>query len=122
MKLLSPDHTEIIGTLETVQGVAGIDPDSFTEPVKGHLQFEYAGETEIDWNSQQSVTRPRTIDCGRVAFPGIVQHRVFVDAQGKEWLECELHLSSAQSAQSADARRRPHEARGSAASNACFGA
>lgn len=120
MKLLTPDHTEIIGTLETVQGVAGIDPDSFTEPVKGHLQFEYAGETEIDWNSQQSVTRPRTIDCGRVAFPGIVQHRVFVDTHGKEWLECELHL--ARDIPPERPKRRPHEARGSAASNACFGA
>ena len=39
------------GTLEVVQGVALVDPDPETgKPV-------YAGETDIDWDSQQTVQR-----------------------------------------------------------------
>lgn len=49
---LSPHGTEIVGTLETLRGVALIsDINDNGEP-------EYAGETDIDWNSQQSVLGP----------------------------------------------------------------
>lgn len=52
--LLSPKGNEIVGTLETVSGVADIDVLS-AKIKNGKINFEYAGNTDIDWNSQKTV-------------------------------------------------------------------
>ena len=41
---------EVSGTVETLTGVAGIDPD-------GAGGYQYGGWTEIDWDEQKTITR-----------------------------------------------------------------
>lgn len=62
----SPNGSEIVGTAEQVlatANVSGIDPHT-GEP-------EYAGDTEIHWDTQVTLTRDRKI--------------LFVDDNGDEW-------------------------------------
>lgn len=49
----SPDGNKIIGTYETVFGTAKIFDGA--KIVKGKIEFEYTGDTNIDWNSQKTV-------------------------------------------------------------------
>jgi hypothetical protein len=41
--------TEVTGTVDHITGIGLLDPDA----VEG--RFYYAGETDVDWNSQQTV-------------------------------------------------------------------
>lgn len=77
-KLYAPDGTEITGTYEKVFGEALIANFDVTRNADGTFDFAYAGGTEINWNSQVTVTRQG--------------QRVFVDEDGGEWLENELVL------------------------------
>jgi len=68
--LKAPNGKLIIGTLETVPGTALIQ----NAKVKcGKVEFEYEGETKIDWDSQKSV-----LEGGQ---------RVFVDEEWNTWTE-----------------------------------
>ncbi|MGE5510375.1 MAG: hypothetical protein ACM31O_03875 [Bacteroidota bacterium] len=66
----------IVGTLETLSGVALIENPRFTS--KGAIEFDWQGETEIDWDSQTSVRRGKGL--------------VFVCADGRQWTVDELTL------------------------------
>ena len=48
-----PDGHELQGTLEQVRGIAYAQP---CIGEKGTIEPEYEGYTEVDWNSQHSVT------------------------------------------------------------------
>lgn len=88
-KLIAPNGREIVGTLERLYGVAMIfdpreavseeDKVPVTEGDKPlRFQFEYTGDTKINWDGQSSVMRAR--------------RRVFVDTEGNEWTENKLRL------------------------------
>lgn len=78
MKLVSPTGADIVGTAELVPGVALLNNSDITRNSDGTYEFEWAGETKLDWDGQTTVTR-------RV-------HRVFVDDNGEEFTENELQL------------------------------
>lgn len=70
MQFKSPTGSRIVGTLEKLSGVAnvsGFNDDG--SPI-------YAGGTDIDWNSQQSIKRGDSL--------------VYVDEDGEEWARREL--------------------------------
>ena len=73
----APNGKRVVGTLETLQGVANIN--GVTVDADGKLEVEYAGETTIDWNSQTSVRNNRN-------------KRIFVDEDGGTWSEVKLVL------------------------------
>lgn len=52
--LLSPKGNEIVGTLEALSGVADIWKAKIK---KGKIEFEYGGETDVDWDSQKPATK-----------------------------------------------------------------
>ncbi|RWM32589.1 MAG: hypothetical protein EOR77_21400 [Mesorhizobium sp.] len=66
----APDGTPIVSTLETIPGSAGIVFDE-----DGSWNYDGNG-TELDWDGQQTVLR--------------AGQTVFVDENGKEWLESQL--------------------------------
>lgn len=72
--LKTPDGSRVVGTLETIPGVALIGNVTWS-PEFG-IDFDYEGGTDVDWNGQETVKRN-----GR---------RVFVDEGGSEWLEDDL--------------------------------
>lgn len=72
-KAFAPNGQEITGTLETVQGVAGID--YFTKNEEG-FDHEYGGYTDIDWDSQKSVLRDGS--------------KIFIAEDRSEWLMSQL--------------------------------
>lgn len=78
MRAYSPTGSPITGTFERVSGVSTIHQDSFQMAETGRFDFDYAGETNIDWNSQQTVERGGG--------------RVFVDETDAEWTEDRLIL------------------------------
>ena len=84
MTLTSPTGRPIIGTLERLYGVAIIDSIRLDDD--GRIDFDYMGDTKIDWNQQRTVTR------------GPLKARVFVDDSGQEWLEHELTITEADDA------------------------
>jgi hypothetical protein len=76
-EFVSPQGNEITGTLENVPGVALIDMDSAT--LEGEtLQFDYADETDLMWNEQETVRRGG--------------QRVFVDDCDNQFTEDQLHF------------------------------
>jgi hypothetical protein len=77
-KLVGPDGAAIIGTLETVRGVAGIEAGSVRRAADGGIAFDYAGETDIWWDEQKTVLRDG--------------ERVFVDENYNAHRESELRL------------------------------
>ena len=84
-KAYSPTGHAIVGTLDLIPGTALINPDSFSVGPKtvsdGHrlhydshrLTFAWSGETEVDWDNQETVSRNG--------------QRIFVDDVGDEWDE-----------------------------------
>jgi len=78
LKLVSPQGTQITGTLERLSGRANIVPGSARRDSIGGLEFDYEGLTEIFWSDQCSVTRDG--------------EPVFLDEDGNEYLESELRL------------------------------
>lgn len=80
---LSPRGAKIIGTLEVIQAVALIDgihdKAEPTTPEKLGVvvgEPEWSGETQVDWDSQKTVTRNGS--------------RVYVDADYQEWAFSDL--------------------------------
>lgn len=77
-KLYAPNGAEITGTLEIVEGRAGID--SVTVDESGVFGIEYDGDTEIFWNAQ------------RTQEDALTGERLFLDDDGTIWRESELVL------------------------------
>ena len=77
MRAYSPTGSLIVQTLEVVPATSGITPNSF-RMIHGELDFDWDGNTEIEWNDQKTVMREN--------------QRVFVDEEGLEWLESQLVL------------------------------
>jgi len=73
----APNGKRIVGTLETLQGVASIY--GVTEKPDGTLVVDYAGDTKVDWDSQIPVLNNR-------------KKRIFVDEAGGTWSEVKLVL------------------------------
>lgn len=78
MKATSPTGVAIWGTKELVPGVAVTSENTFSRKPDGRLDFDYAGETELDWDNQRTVEKNG--------------HTVFVDADGDEWNEDQIVL------------------------------
>lgn len=74
--MVSPNGKRIIGTLETLTGVAKIQD---VKRKAGRIEYTYSGETNIDWDGQKTVTRG--------------DMRVFVDVDGDEWTENQIVLA-----------------------------
>ena len=51
----------ITGTLEVLQGNAGIADDSFRRMPDGRIEFESSGSTKIDWDSSDGRTEGRRV-------------------------------------------------------------
>jgi hypothetical protein len=75
--LVGPNGEKIVGTLDTVLGVAGIL--GVTED-GGTMDIVYEGETRIDWNSQKPVNHDNGLG------------RVFVTDSGALFLERDVHI------------------------------
>lgn len=82
MKLQSPTGIDIVGTQETIPGVANIINDDIvledSEHTNHKFKVEYGDQTEVDWDRQETNK--------------VLGQRVFVDANGGLWLERELKL------------------------------
>lgn len=74
MKAQAPNGSLIVGTYEVVNGTAMINSESFERNADGSLRYEYAGGTEVDWDSQKTVTDHRLV-------------RMFVAEDGGIWSE-----------------------------------
>lgn len=79
--LMAPTGEDIIGTLEVVPGHAELSspPERLAD---GSIHYDHAGETEVFWDDQETVT-----DEGKI---------VFVDAAGYSWradqlIHCRAH-------------------------------
>ena len=83
-KLIAPNGVEIVGTLERIPGVAGIEDVTLT--ADGKFELEWTGDTEIDWNGQETET------------DAMYQCRIFVDENGESWLEHELMFEETEDA------------------------
>ena len=70
----SPRGFDIVGTFEVLYGVAQLIHPKI---VDNKIEFDYEGDTEVDWNSQTTVLDKK----GR---------RIFVDAEGFHWSENEV--------------------------------
>ncbi len=82
MNAYSPKGARITGSMEVVEGTALIIPDSFekgTAHDPEELQFEYEGQTDIDWNSQKTKKDEK-------------KRRLFVDENHEIWSEDQLTL------------------------------
>jgi len=78
MKLIAPNGKDIVGTADFVPGTCFLHNDNVTQRADGTYEFAYADETKMDWDGQET-----RVTCGQ---------RVFVDSDGKTWLERELKL------------------------------
>ena len=79
MKAYGPTGYEIAGTLDVVDATATILPSTFRKDADGRLDFEYAGESEVDWDTQRTKTRNT--------------RRLFIDEEGGVWTEDEITLT-----------------------------
>jgi hypothetical protein len=83
MRAYSPTGSLIVGTLERIPGVADIHTDSFARTDQGVVTFEFGGETDVDWDGQETICRPGKDGKSYV---------VYVDAVGDEWTEDQITL------------------------------
>jgi len=81
--LVSPTGVRITGTYETCPGLAAIDNVSLGNRDGGRFEFDYTGSTDMFWDDQRTIRRNG--------------ERVFLDANGAEWLESQLQLIDAAS-------------------------
>lgn len=82
--LRAPDGTPISGSYDTLKATAHIS--SAERNPDGSLSIDWAGDSDIDWDSQETFERHG--------------QRVFVDENGVEWLECDLHIVPDEEAES----------------------
>ena len=73
MNAISPEGNQIIGMLEVVEGTARADVGLSRN---GRLKVEYCGETDVDWNTQQTKTEDG--------------ERLFVCSRHKVWRESQV--------------------------------
>lgn len=78
MNLISPTGVAIIGTAEVISGTARIDAGSVIRNPDGTFDFDYAGNTDIDFDSRETVEENG--------------ERMFVDDAGYSWPESSLVL------------------------------
>lgn len=95
MKLISPEGTLIVATLERLSGRALIVPSSVRAEPTGGFSFDYEGTTEIYWDDQRTVTED--------------DERVFVDEEGEEFLESKLQIVPQQQEQESKPPATPSE-------------
>jgi hypothetical protein len=76
-QLFSPKGLRIVGTAEVIQAVAIVD--SFEKRDNGTLYLNYAGETDVNWNSQKTKTNQRG-------------SKMVVDEGGFKWSEKECRF------------------------------
>lgn len=74
--LYAPDGTRITATVDTLTAFAAIEGAKRLSD--GSIDIHYAGESDVDWDSQKTVVRNG--------------QRVFMDADGNEHLENTLLL------------------------------
>ena len=75
-KLCAPDGTLITATRELIPGTCDLNPyGDITRNADGTLDFEWCGETEIDWDGQETVEENG--------------ERIFIDENGGELREDE---------------------------------
>lgn len=86
MKLVSPKDHDIVGTVEVLIGVAGITNEGVTRKANGTYDFEHDGETDIDWDAQE--TKYETVGRGKNRR----KERMFQCDQGDWWRESQLKL------------------------------
>jgi len=80
VQAFSPKGLPIVGTLERVLGVC---PGVFEYQTDGTIVFEPGGETKLWWDDQETVSRAPSNNEDK-------PHRVFLDENNGEWLECDL--------------------------------
>ena len=90
MKAVSPEGNEIIGTLDVVRGTARADVALRSDT----LNIEYRGETEMDWDSQETKTEDG--------------ERLFVCSQRKIWRENEVVRATRSKTGPSAKRRSPN--------------
>lgn len=86
MKLVRKDDHEvrIVATLETLVGTARLyDDDPAELGEDGTLHLHYAGETEVDWDTQETQTSKELATKGQ---------RLFEDENGAILVESEIEL------------------------------
>ena len=78
MKAYAPNGAQIIGTAELTPGTALTMDDSFERDASGSISYDYAGETKMHWDGQETIERN-----GKV---------VLIDENGEEWTEDQIEL------------------------------
>jgi hypothetical protein len=85
MTLYAPNGLRITGTLERLLGNALIEENSLVFDNDGRLVYEYAGYTDVYWDSQESVLRSKPSPA-----PSDKAEQVFLDEEGGEWFASDL--------------------------------
>lgn len=91
MRAYAPTGALIVGSSEFVYGVARINIDSFTRDNEGKMSFDWDGETKVNWDTQNNVSRLpeyRMFPSGESP----VGKFVYTDEDGVEWREDQIVL------------------------------
>jgi hypothetical protein len=56
MQAYAPNGAKIVGTIDRITAVANIAEGTWTED-EPDCDFEYTGDTDVDWDSQETLTR-----------------------------------------------------------------
>jgi len=91
MRAYAPNGALIVGSSEYVLCRAEIAIDSFTRDDDGKISFDWAGETKVNWDCQENVSRLpeyRMYPSGESP----VGKFVYQDEDGEEWREDQITL------------------------------
>lgn len=80
MYAFAPNGSPICGTLESVPGCAETVDDSFERNDDGSLDYNHAGETDVWWDDQTTLST-------------VTGETIFVDRNGNQWAASQLVLS-----------------------------
>lgn len=78
MRAFAPNGSPIVGTAEIVYATALVSEASYQRAEDGSLDFEYDGETEIDWDTQETQKEKG--------------QRLFIAEDGQTWRETQIVL------------------------------
>ena len=78
MWAFSPNGSPITGTLEKMTGTALTSCDGFERAPDGKLEYHHIGQTDVDWDSQETDTKDG--------------EPLFVDEDGNSWKASQLIL------------------------------
>ena len=81
--MVAPTGSRIVATLETIRAEALLNDITCDE--NGVVTLRYAGQTNFDWEGQTTVRRPPA--------GSVTPERVYIDQEGREWLESQLVAS-----------------------------